>query len=334
MAISSFAHYFSFSHFGIDTHSNHCNVCQMKKIIVLSIIIVCVGLSYKYPHKMLNPGELIEGHQELNNECLSCHNPFWGISNGKCISCHKIADIGKDSLSENVQNSSNEQILFHRKLENQECTSCHTDHKGVKPEMPYSSFRHELLPESEINKCGSCHNQPTDNLHKQVSSNCNNCHNPKGWKTEVVFNHDMIEGTDKNKCSSCHQKPDDSYHSLFKDNCDKCHGTEKWSPSSFDHSNYFQLDHNHNAKCNTCHSNNNFKQYTCYGCHEHSEGKLREEHNEKGIYNYTKCAACHRSGNEHDIRNRNSESNKNEINHTKEFINSNKHEGKKEHDDD
>jgi len=308
----------------------------MKKVIVLGIIVVCIGLMYQYPHVMLNPGELVEGHQKLNEKCLSCHKPFWGISNDKCISCHKLSEIGKDTLHINDTIKNKEKFLFHQNLANQECASCHTDHKGVKPDMPLSSFPHELLSETVISKCSGCHNKPSDNIHQQISVSCNNCHNTKGWKSSVVFNHDMIQGTDKNNCASCHQKPNDSYHNLFKDNCNKCHSTSKWVPSSFDHSAYFQLAEDHNAKCNTCHTNNNFSTYTCYGCHEHSQNKIMEEHNKHGINNFSNCASCHRSGNEHDEkRNGNSkELNQKEINNVKDYIKSQEKDEKKEKDDD
>ncbi len=315
----------------------------MKKLIVLGMIIVCIALMYQFPHAMLNPGELVEGHQKLNDKCLACHNPFWGISNDKCISCHKLSDIGKDTLMLSDTNATNEKVLFHQHLSNQKCTSCHTDHKGLKPEMSLSSFNHEMLPTTMISNCNSCHGQPADNLHKQLTTKCNNCHNTKDWKSSVTFNHDMIQGDSKNNCASCHKKPDDSFHQQVKDNCDKCHSTSLWKPSTFDHSTYFLLDGDHNAKCNTCHTNNNFSAFTCYGCHEHSESKIMEEHNEHGIYNFTNCASCHRSGNEHDIRmngNSNQELNQNELNNVKEYIKSQEkdskkeHDGKKEHDDD
>jgi hypothetical protein len=47
---------------------------------------------------------------------------------------------------------------------------------------------------------------------------------------------------------------------------------------------------------------NNFNIYTCYGCHEHSESKLKEEHNEEGIYNLNGCFTCHKSGNKHELK--------------------------------
>lgn len=113
----------------------------------------------------------------------------------------------------------------------------------------------------------------------------------------------MIVGTDKNNCTGCHQKPNDKFHGSVQGNCDKCHSLSKWKPATFEHATFFILDRNHNAPCNTCHTNSSdYKMYTCYGCHEHSESKIRSEHNEEGISNFSNCISCHRSGNEHDIR--------------------------------
>ena len=36
--------------------------------------------------------------------------------------------------------------------------------------------------------------------------------------------------------------------------------------------------------CVTCHVDNDYSNYTCYGCHEHSRSKIREEHVEEGIH--------------------------------------------------
>ncbi len=303
----------------------------MKNLILFAIVGALIWLMIQFPHTMLNPGELVQAHQKLNSKCLDCHQPLKGISNEKCIACHKLAEIGDDTVA------GEKKILFHEKLVNEKCTSCHSDHKGLKPDNPLSGFKHNLLAETVISNCNSCHKKPVDTLHKLLSSVCNNCHNTNGWKSSVVFNHEMIQGADKNNCTGCHQKPSDSYHLFFKDNCNQCHSTAKWVPSTFDHSKYFRLDGDHNAKCNTCHTNNNFSIYTCYGCHEHSEGKIRNEHNEEGIYNFTDCARCHKSGNEHDIeRNENGGErlNQQDINGVKDYIKSDSKEGKKEHDDD
>src|SRR6188768_370309 len=98
MAGCPFTDHFNIRYPLFDAYYHHPHVQQMKKLIVLGIAIGCIVLMYHFPHAMLNPGELVDGHQKLNENCLACHNPFWGISNEKCITCHKLADIGKDSL--------------------------------------------------------------------------------------------------------------------------------------------------------------------------------------------------------------------------------------------
>jgi hypothetical protein len=267
-------------------------------IIVFGITIAYLILMYRYPHAMLSPGELIKGHKEITHKCISCHEPFWGIPNDKCIVCHKLTDIGnrKDT------NTSESKIPFHIYLKNEKCTSCHSDHNGVKPSLSNNGFRHDLLSETLKSQCASCHIKPPDTLHKQLPNECGSCHNADGWKSSAHFDHNLLQGVDKSNCASCHQIPVDSFHGSFKDNCSKCHNTAKWIPSSFDHTAYFILDQNHSAQCNTCHSKNNFTNYTCYGCHEHSESNIRAEHNEEGVYNLNGCLTCHKSGNKHELK--------------------------------
>lgn len=291
----------------------------MKKAIILAIIIGCISLCYFYPHAMLNPGELVKGHQSLNNKCQSCHTTFSGISNDKCISCHALSAIGIDSMVGFDTAGKKVQTLFHQHLAAQSCSSCHTDHKGMQPVSPTSFFKHDILSDNILATCASCHVKPVDNLHKQLSANCSSCHSTDGWKLAGTFNHDMILGVEKTNCISCHQPPADTYHKALTTSCGTCHSTGKWVPSTFDHSTYFVLDRNHTTTCNTCHTNNNFVMYTCYGCHEHSANNTIAEHNEEGIYNITNCASCHKSGNEDDIRN-GQESNQKDRNNVKDYI--------------
>jgi hypothetical protein len=294
----------------------------MKKLYVLGVTVVTIWLMIQFPHAMLNPGHLSAGHSELNKKCLSCHKPFRGIPDDKCISCHKVAEIGKDAADPAKR-------LFHKELSTVRCTSCHTDHKGMNPEKQFNGFNHSLLSSAVVNNCNSCHQQPADTLHALVSASCSHCHTTTGWKTGASFDHALIQGIRKNDCASCHQKPGDAYHRTITDNCDKCHSTAKWIPSTFDHSAYFRLDKDHTTTCNTCHTSNNLSIYTCYGCHEHTESKMLQEHNEEGIYNITDCASCHKSGNKHDIRGNGKE---NEI---KDYLQKQKNEkDPKEKDDD
>ena len=49
-----------------------------------------------------------------------------------------------------------------------------------------------------------------------------------------------------------------------------------------------------------------------YDCHEHTESNIIAKHNEEGIYNISNCTSCHKSGNEHDIKENNKSERENE----------------------
>ena len=262
------------------------------------MIIFVIGLMYVYPNIMLNPGDLETGHQNVSSDCFACHKPFWGISNEKCISCHKISEIGlRKSDSTKVI-----KILFHQSLTHQECTACHTDHIGINPLNSTSKFSHEHVSENVISNCNSCHEFPSVIKHAKYKSECKNCHTTNKWTQVQNFKHESIVESEINNCSSCHNNPGDKLHSGISENCGVCHSTFKWKPSTFDHSTKFILDSDHNTTCNTCHTYNNFKTYTCYGCHEHSLSKITSEHIEEGINNFENCVSCHKSANEDDVK--------------------------------
>lgn len=276
----------------------------MKAFIVILIIVAAIALSALSPHLMLNPGKLSQGHIKNEKECSSCHQLLNGVSSTKCIKCHKVEEIGIKKGQQDSTNSG-DVVLFHSKLTDLECSSCHTDHLGRDPQLSVSNFKHPLLPSNILNKCNSCHNPPKDSLHVLVSASCNNCHNVNEWKFTGRFDHDQLSSSLKNNCMACHQKPGDALHKNLLEGCSKCHGMDHWSPADFDHDGYFQLDNDHNVKCATCHTSNNYSSFTCYSCHEHSESKIRSEHLEEGITDFTDCASCHRSANKHDLKNGN-----------------------------
>lgn len=273
-----------------------------RKYIYIIITIIIIGIVLVFPHKMVSPGNLYQSHSDLNNDCFSCHKAFSGIPNKNCISCHKVSEIGLKTKKNGDSISINSNILFHKNLKNHDCISCHSDHKGLNPKLSLKKFDHLFLSESNRNQCVSCHPQPKNKLHNQVSNSCVSCHSTASWTSVISFNHDLIKDTSKNNCIACHQNPKDNFHGVSTNNCASCHELNKWKPSTFNHDNSFILDENHKTDCKTCHVNNNLKTYTCYGCHEHSINNIRGEHIEEGIYNFDNCVSCHRSGNEHDIR--------------------------------
>ena len=263
------------------------------KLIYFVITIAIVMAVIAYPHKMLSPGNLYQAHSDLNNDCLACHKIFSGTPNENCVTCHKVSEIGKK----------NNKISFHKNLQNQDCISCHSDHKGLNSKLSSKKFNHILLDENNRNQCISCHSQPKNKLHSQVTNSCVSCHSTTSWTTSISFNHDNIKGAIRTNCLACHQSPKDDLHrNKTTNNCISCHSLNQWKPSTFNHNNAFALDRNHNTDCIICHTNNDFKTYTCFGCHEHTLNSIRREHVEEGISNFDNCVKCHRSGNEDDIR--------------------------------
>lgn len=133
------------------------------------------------------------------------------------------------------------------------------------------------------------------------------------------FAHGLLDDITRKQCSSCHAKPTDSLHKQIANECSSCHDSQRWTPASFDHDKYFRLDGDHNAKCATCHVGNDYRKYTCYGCHEHTPANIRAEHAEEGIRNLENCVKCHRSSDEAEGRGE---------------WGGERHGGKREHDDD
>lgn len=224
----------------------------MKHLIILGIIAGIIMLMVIYPHTMLNPGELTQGHQDLSNNCFSCHTPFNGIENNKCIACHKLSEIGLNPSDGKDTMAGKAKILFHEKLSNQSCITCHTDHEGLEPEKLLAGFKHNLLSETIVSNCVSCHLKPADDLHQQLNTTCKACHNTEDWKRTVKFDHNMLTVSDKNNCVACHQKPADKLHKPLSSSCIDCHSSDKWTPATFDHDLLSTVDKNN---CASCHEN-------------------------------------------------------------------------------
>ncbi len=224
-------------------------------VVVAVNLAILVLLAIFYPQLMISPGKPIDAHAELATDCFACHTPFIGSRPGKCIACHKVEEIGKITTKGLPIEEEKKNVAFHQQLIEDDCVSCHSDHKGVKAFRPISHFSHDLL-ESDLQKqCDSCHKGPVDDLHRKV-----------------------------------------------KGNCGQCHTQNAWIPATFEHEKYFRFDRDHDTECVTCHIDNDYADYTCYGCHEHSRSDIREEHVEEGIRNYENCVECHRSGDEDEAK--------------------------------
>lgn len=279
----------------------------MKTIIPhIAAALIVIGLAIYFPNETISPGGLLNGHEELKQDCLDCHSPFRGASVDKCIACHRPKEIGRLTVAGIPVSLQPGKILFHQHLARQDCMGCHSEHNGAEADSLFRQFSHNFLQTDVKTNCVSCHSQrrPADHLHQQAGDNCASCHSPGGWKP-ASFDHNRLSESAQKQCASCHQqnRPDDALHRQVQQNCSACHKTTAWRPATYEHDKYFRFDRHHPSDCLTCHTNlQNFSEYTCYGCHEHSRAKISEEHREEGILQFEDCARCHRSGDEDEAK--------------------------------
>lgn len=275
------------------------------RLVLLVNLAAIVGLTVLLPAPMLAPGAMIVGHEQLAADCFACHEPFAGASSERCTTCHVVADIGLRTVAGADAAPEPGAIAFHQELREPACVSCHSDHAGVLRYRESRRFSHELLKASAVEECSSCHLRPDDGLHASTSAPCGACHSVEGW-TPATFEHERLSERERAACVSCHlsHRPSDGLHRKVGDACGECHTTSAWKPATFDHAESFVLDRDHDVECSTCHTTSDYAQYTCYGCHEHSERGVRAEHEEEGIRDFQDCVECHRSADEHEAEGR------------------------------
>ena len=286
---------------------------MVKNATFISFLIAfALGLAgiILFPYYTINPGDIIEDHMHLKNDCLSCHTIGAGAQTEKCIECHQVAMIGlrKVNGEERKQFNTRSSIL-HLSIISMQCYDCHTEHKGLSRENATLKFRHNILSANLQQECAKCHSsqKPNDDIHTAINVNCSECHNKDAWKPSH-FNHELL-GDRINNCRNCHEnhQPSDVLHRNLGTaiQCMQCHTTEKWIPSTFDHTKYFRFDRNHPSNCGNCHDvNKSFAVYTCYSCHEHTPAKIEREHIKEGIMIFSNCVECHRSGNKNEAEDR------------------------------
>lgn len=104
---------------------------------------------------------------------------------------------------------------------------------------------------------------------------------------DEYFDHNSEEASD---CLSCHETEKPKRH--FNGQCAYCHDDAAWNPSIFDHT--FPMDHEDaNGNCSLCHTDDDYQEYTCFSCHEHTPENIADKHAEEGIPDHTNCISCH-----------------------------------------
>jgi len=268
---------------------------RIPLIVIALNLAALIALVFFFPHLMVSPGPLVEGHAELATDCFACHAPWRGAASTLCIECHAVADIGLRTTKGTPITKRTIKASFHQDLTEQDCMACHSDHLGPKlTQRSRKPFSHILLREAVREHCSSCHITPTDKVHRDIKVECAQCHKTNAWKP-AEFDHALLAKAVLDQCEGCHKAPSDRLHRQIQGNCKSCHTAQAWKPATFDHDKFFVLDRNHDATCITCHTGNDYSRYTCYGCHEHRPESMRAKHLEEGIGNFENCVECHRS---------------------------------------
>lgn len=212
--------------------------------------------------KALMPGEVIQGHAKYEQECAKCHQRFdQGAQARLCLDCHK--EIAKDVDSK---------TRFHGRLEDSNCRSCHTEHKGRNAKIVI------------IDKEKFDHNRTAFALkggHANGRTKCVDCHLAKAKFRDAP-----------KLCFDCHRKADEHKGSLGRQ-CESCHNEKTWKEARFDHEKtHFSLLGGKHAevKCKECHVDKTYQHapLNCNGCHRKDD----QEKGHKGNYG-TKCESCH-----------------------------------------
>jgi hypothetical protein len=197
-------------------------------------------------------------------------------------------------------------IPSHSKIET-DCFACHAPLTGVSSDR--CVICHKVAEIGRLTSTGQPTTKPLTSLpfhHKLITIDCVNCHSDhagvKRYHKQGRFDHLLLQSEMRNQCQSCHKAPDDTLHNQATGACNQCHSYAGWLPATYDHNKYFELDGDHKVRCDTCHVRNDYKQYTCYGCHEHTPENMRGKHLEEGIRNLDDCVKCHKSASEDNVQ--------------------------------
>lgn len=110
---------------------------------------------------------------------------------------------------------------------------------------------------------------------------------------------DQIFAGTPTECFECHAEPE-IHRGVFGLVCQDCHTTSAWTPASLKVHDFplgHGLEGGQVSECATCHPSN-YITYTCFGCHEHQPGEMRQEHDEVSFAStpFESCATCHPAG--------------------------------------
>jgi hypothetical protein len=237
---------------------------QLTHALVIGVIMVGAIMpavrAQNLFERLVTPGPVVGGHAKLEKDCSNCHEPFSRQSQTRlCLACHKETAADRQSSKR-----------FHGRQTDaakQECTYCHTDHKGRDADI--------VLLDREIFNHASTNSELRD-AHKAVP--CDGCHAQNAKFRDAP-----------GRCFDCH-KATDPHKGRLGQTCDNCHGEATWRRTkAFDHGKtMFPLQGAHrDVACSACHVGERYKGIgtACVDCH-----RIQDVHG--GRYD-AKCVTCH-----------------------------------------
>lgn len=247
------------------------------------------------------PGEVAAVHKDVEASCDSCHLPFAGLPNEKCLACH-------EGIAARVDTGRG----YHGSVAKQPCIDCHGDHAGRDASMTTAAarraFSHPVTGFSlggghQSVSCADCHTGPIEEIRADciachdgghgghdgaLGRDCAACHTSLGWTVDLkpldahAIPMNGAHGTlscagchglganlrlEQAECSDCHAQA----HGGSEAACQECHGTTAWKPALFDHDKCpcaFPGKHK-TVECVSCHAEMNFTATptVCSECH-------------------------------------------------------------------
>lgn len=260
--------------------------------VIAANLVVGVALTFVYPHLMVSPGALVQGHAELATDCFACHAPWRGAASERCVACHALPDIGLRTTKG---------VALVRTVASTGAGSVPNagTNTGTNPTATTGTSMRAAAGAASVEKPSAKPSAKAAFHQELVEQDCMACHSdhagPKlTQRSRKPFSHALLRTAVQQRCESCHAKPVDTLHKGLTAGCAQCHSAEHWKPATFDHAQLFVLDRDHQTTCETCHTNSDYSRYTCYGCHEHTPANVRREHEKEGIRDFQNCVECHR----------------------------------------
>jgi len=267
---------------------------------------------------LVMPGQVIEGHADIEAECSECHAPFSKTrQRDLCLGCHDHENIARD-----IKAGKGMHGRFGPAAEG-ECSNCHIEHQGRDADivgLDEETFEHRYTDfplegahmaadcrgcheagtshRETDTECFSCH-EADDSHQGRLGRECDDCHKPVDWQ-ETAFDHEeesgfALTGTHGElECAVCHvsgqpkdlptdcvacHRIDDSHDGLNGPKCETCHETTSWDKPTFDHSRETDFE-----------LEGRHTEIACTDCHT---GNKYDDPLE------TDCIACHRSDDDH-----------------------------------